>query len=250
MKNSTRLFIGLLLATLTILTIFVAGVWYLNFFGFNLWTQGVLLIISAFLSIAALILMLGIIGIIITMNSGKTSKWLYIPTKLVISYFLPLIIQLGGLLGIDKEKIQSSFITASNQLIDPEEMEVNPDDILILAPHCIQQSDCGFRVTSDLDNCQRCGKCQVQDLIELKKKYNVHLAIATGGTLARKIIKETRPKAIIAIACERDLSSGIQDIYPLPVVGVVNLRPNGPCLNTGVEIEKIERAIQKIIKEC
>jgi len=247
MEKSKGLFMGLLLLALAILSIFVGGVWYLNFFGFSLLSKGVLIIISIALSILALLLILGILGIILTQKLGKPIKPLIIPTKIVISYFLPVIIYLGGLLGLDKESIQSSFINVSNQLINPEKMNLAPEDIMVLLPHCIQNSECSFRVTTDLNNCKRCGRCQVQDLIEVAEKYGVHLAIATGGTLARKIIKDIRPKAIIAVACERDLSSGIQDIYPMPVIGVVNLRPHGPCINTGVEIDKIEEAIKQLI---
>ncbi|OCL27935.1 hypothetical protein U472_01665 [Orenia metallireducens] len=247
MEKSKRLFMGLLLLALAILSIFVGGVWYLNFFGFSLLSKGVLIIISLALSVFALLLILGILGIVLTLRLGQPIKPLIIPTKVVISYFLPIIIHLGGLLGLDKESIQSSFINVSNQLINPSKMKLSPDDIMVLVPHCIQNSECNYRVTSNLNNCKRCGRCQVQDLIEVTEKYGIHLAIATGGTLARKIIKEIRPKAIIAVACERDLSSGIQDIYPMPVIGVVNLRPHGPCINTGVEVEKIEEAIQQLI---
>jgi hypothetical protein len=45
------------------------------------------------------------------------------------------------------------------------------------------------------------------------------------------------------VACERDLSSGIQDSYPLPVFGIINRRPNGPCYDTQVDLEKVEQAL-------
>ena len=51
----------------------------------------------------------------------------------------------------------------------------------------------------------------------------------------------------MAIACERDLTSGIQDVYPLPAVGVLNIRPNGPCFNTHVDIEKVREEIKKFL---
>ena len=57
------------------------------------------------------------------------------------------------------------------------------------------------------------------------------------------MVKELRPRAIIAVACERDLTSGIQDVFPLPVIGVLNERPYGPCFNTRVDIRKVEAAI-------
>jgi hypothetical protein len=69
------------------------------------------------------------------------------------------------------------------------------------------------------------------------------MAVATGGTLARRIIVDNRPEAIVAVACELDLTSGIQDSYPIPVIGILNERPNGPCINTKVDIHKVRNAI-------
>ena len=248
MFNHRNTVIFLLLITLGIVSFFLVGIFNLNFLQFNLWSQIALSVIGIVLAGITLILLLGTIGIVLTMQLNRPVKILIIPTKIVISYILPVVIQTVSWFGIDKEEIQNSFIQISNQLINPEEISVVPDDVLILMPHCIQLADCSYRVTSDLDNCQRCGGCQVDDIIGIQEKYGVHLAFATGGTLARKIIKETRPKAIVAVACERDLSSGIQDVYPLPVIGVINLRPNGPCYNTKVELDELEEAVKQLLE--
>ncbi|HBG0081579.1 TPA: DUF116 domain-containing protein, partial [Clostridioides difficile] len=118
-----------------------------------------------------------------------------------------------------------------------------PEDIIILIPHCIQENSCKLKVTNDIDNCKECGRCNIGELIKLKEKTNVKIFVATGGTLARKIIMDNKPKAVVAVACERDLTSGIQDIKKIPVLGVFNKRPNGPCVNTNVDIMDIEKAI-------
>jgi hypothetical protein len=85
-------------------------------------------------------------------------------------------------------------------------------------------------------------------LITLSERYSVYLAIATGGTIARRIVIQRLPKMIVAVACERDMASGIQDTYPLPVYGVLNSRPHGPCLDTQVSIESVERAIRRFMQ--
>ena len=54
-----------------------------------------------------------------------------------------------------------------------------------------------------------CGKCSIGKIRELAEKRNMHFSVATGGTLARQIVREYRPQAIVAIACERDLISGM-----------------------------------------
>ena len=53
---------------------------------------------------------------------------------------------------------------------------------------------------------------------------------------------------MIAIACERDLSSGIQDSNPLPVMGVLNRRPYGPCHDTKVDLNRVEDALVTMLK--
>ena len=78
---------------------------------------------------------------------------------------------------------------------------------------------------------------------------HLDLFVATGGTLARKIVTEIRPGAIVAVACERDLSGGLADTYPIPIIGISNERPYGPCLNTQVDLEKVKEAISFFSKD-
>ena len=77
----------------------------------------------------------------------------------------------------------------------------------------------------------------------MKEKSDTKIFIATGGTLARKIIVDSKPKAVIAVACERDLTSGVRDVNKIPVLGVFNSRPNGPCVDTDINIKEVEDAI-------
>ncbi|MBM9539160.1 DUF116 domain-containing protein, partial [Desulfobulbus alkaliphilus] len=119
-----------------------------------------------------------------------------------------------------------------------------PERLLLLLPHCIQRSACPHRLNHNVDLCRRCGQCPVGGLLQLRDRYGFHLALATGGTIARRIVVQTRPRMIIAVACERDLTSGIQDSYPLPVFGILNQRPCGPCLDTLVSLAAVEGAVR------
>jgi len=127
--------------------------------------------------------------------------------------------------------------------------KVNASEILVLLPHCLQNYDCPIKITSRIDNCKACGKCVIKTMVNLKNEYGIHVNVATGGTLARKYIKETRPKIVIAVACERDLISGIMDSFPLPVYGIFNERIHGPCFNTRVATEEIRRILTIFLGE-
>ena len=71
-------------------------------------------------------------------------------------------------------------------------------------------------------------RCSLGRLRNWQKKHGVMVTLATGGTSARKAVRDLKPGLVVAVACERDLSSGIMDVRGLPVYGIINERPNGP----------------------
>jgi hypothetical protein len=147
---------------------------------------------------------------------------------------------------IENSKVSKVFIKFNNNIVLKRCKDISANRVSILLPHCIQNYECPLKVTSTIENCSECGKCKVGDILKLKRKYNVEAKIATGGTLARKFLKETRPKLVIAIACERDLVSGIYDAFPMAVYGIFNKKINGPCFNTDLSIEEIEAVLEKL----
>jgi uncharacterized protein len=193
------------------------------------------------------IALLGTLLLVLTTALGKDILFTRFMRGVVIKFLLPLIEQIGRLCGISKDTIRQSFVAMNNSLVTSQRLRIKPDRILILLPHCLQLSDCEIKVTGEIGKCIRCGRCDIMGLAELAQKYQVDISVATGGTLARKVIIEKRPKLVLAVACERDLTSGIKDCYPLPVIGVLNDRPFGPCFNTRVDVEKIEAALRSVL---
>lgn len=168
----------------------------------------------------------------------------------IVDFFYPMTMWVGRLFGVSKEEIEDSYININNQMTVSQDRKYRPEEILILAPHCLQNTNCPHKITIDVQNCHRCGKCSVAGLLDIAEETGVNLVVASGGTFARKLAKEYQPKAIVAIACERDLTSGIKDMNAqhIPVVGVLNERPNGPCYNTTVQICKVRQALAEFIE--
>uniref|UniRef100_A0A7C4EM20 DUF116 domain-containing protein n=1 Tax=Thermodesulfovibrio aggregans TaxID=86166 RepID=A0A7C4EM20_9BACT len=171
--------------------------------------------------------------------------WTHFLRGFVLKIFYPLLMLAGAFLKSRRSQFQAYIVKLNNCLVMRDTAEVNK--ILLLLPHCIQNSKCDVRLTFDVFKCRRCGNCKIKDLIELAEAYKISIAIATGGTIARKVVKEVKPDAIVAVACERDLSSGIVDTYPLPVIGILNERPFGPCIDTTVSLQKVEDALKWFI---
>jgi hypothetical protein len=247
MKTRKRLFIALLVLSLGMIGGLVLSGWYLLVHR-DIWINQVLLIaLTAFIIGFLGLVSFGIFSLVLTLWSSRTMPTLQNIMILATNMLFPLALSLGQAVGIDKEKIRASFVAVNNQLVHNRGLKVNPGDILILAPHCLQWSECPHKITIDVNNCRRCGQCPISDLHHLAETYGVKFAVATGGTLARSFVKKHHPKAIVAVACERDLTSGIQDVNPLPVMGILNTRPNGPCYNTDVDIFEVEMSIREIL---
>ena len=243
-QSSKRTFIFLLLIACLLLAVASFFLWWVPYVGLSNINPKLPLISAIALGCFVFFALGGAITLIFTIVRGKN---LFINRRIrgiVIRYLFPFLVLIGRVLGIKKDEVRRSFIAINNQLVLAEAKKVRPERLLLLIPHCLQYHQCKIRIIGNIENCKACGKCKIKDLVALSEKYHTPIAVATGGTLARKIVLDNRPEAIIGVACERDLTSGIQDTYPIPVFGILNKRPFGPCYDTDVDIELVEKAIK------
>ncbi|BAF59970.1 uncharacterized conserved protein [Pelotomaculum thermopropionicum SI] len=250
-KNFTarkRLFIGLLSVSLLGAGTVLAVIWYLALSpSKTIFDQVLLLALAGLLVGGMVVAAFGIGGIVLTILYARDITVLHGPMRVAVNIFFPIALFIGRIFKIDKDRIKSSFIEVNNGLVRSKLFSLLPAQVLLLVPHCLQNSDCPHKITVNIDNCRRCGRCVISKLLDLRDRYGIKVGIATGGTLARKFVQEYHPRAIVAIACERDLTSGIQDSNPIPVLGVTNERPFGPCFNTQVRVPAVEEAIRFFI---
>ncbi len=247
-KPQKRIFVGLLALTCIILLFLIFLLWYVPMVGLRSIHPSLPAIFSFALAFLVLLMISGGLLLVFTIVRGRDIFLSHKLRGLVAKVLFPLMILMGKVVGISKERVRQSFVELNNHLTRSNSHRVRPDKLLILLPHCIQDFDCEIKITGNIRNCRGCGKCEIKDLIELSDQYRLKIAVATGGTLARRIVLENRPEAIVAVACELDLTTGIQDTYPIPVIGILNERPNGPCINTKVNIEKVRKAITDFIE--
>lgn len=242
-----RLFIAMLTLACTLILTSAFLLWWVPSIGLVNIHPILPLVFGGILGSLTLFIVGGLSLLILTLITGRDLFFSQRLRGLVIRYLFPAIIGLGRLVGIDRDTLQQSFIALNNQLVRAKKLRVPAERALILLPHCIQLADCAIKITGDVDNCIRCGRCDISALAEVARSHGIAVAVATGGTLARKIIVERRPQFILAVACERDLTSGIRDAYPLPVIGILNHRPHGPCFNTSIDFVEVEKALAEHI---
>lgn len=242
-----RLFIGLMVGSCLLLCTGILLLWLIPYVGLAAihpslpWGLGILSVVSA-ASVGWMCL-----GLVYHIYTGEHLAGVRRIRGLTVRLMLPFMELLGRALGIPPDRVRLSFIKVNNEMVLASRLKAAAQDVLLLLPHCVQRSRCPHRLSVHVERCAGCGQCPVGGILALCRRWGVRMAIATGGTIARRVVVETRPKLIVAVACERDLTSGIQDAYPVPVYGVLNARPYGPCMDTLVEVDVLEKVLLQFI---
>ncbi len=201
-------------------------------------------IVSLFLLVFFAVLAGGLLLITITALTGIDLLYPHNKQSITVKILFPIAAAMSQIIRFDRNRLRTSFVKVNNALTKAQSKRIRGDRILILLPHCLQIDICNRKITSDINNCVRCGRCAVGDLVSLGESYGLKIEVVNGGTLARRRVLQFKPDGIVAVACERDLTLGIQDVHPIPVYGVINDRPNGPCVNTCVDMKLVEEAVR------
>jgi hypothetical protein len=189
---------------------------------------GEIVIYVVFAFAAVLILWVSLFIISLLFDLRLLAPILLVPR--VINFMLNMAIKVGGLLGIPRDKMVNSFLKVHNLVLRLKGIHLHPQELLVLLPRCLR-------------------KDYFEILRNLKERYHFQMMTVGGGQQARQKIKMLMPRAIIAVACERDLMSGFVEVNPhIPVIGFPNNRPEGPCKNTEIDINLIESAVREILR--
>lgn len=243
-----RLFLGLMSASCVLLCLFLLAAWVIPYVGFSAIHPALPYILGGFTALLIFCIAWMCCALAYHVYTGNNLVGIHVIRRITVRLMFPLMEILGRMLGIQREKVRLSFVKVNNEMVLASHLKVAAKDILLLLPHCLQNSRCPNRLNHNINNCQRCGLCPLGELLQMRDKWGFAMVVATGGTVARRIVVQTKPKLILAIACERDLTSGIQDTYPLPVFGIINDRPLGPCLDTLVNVQLLEQALYLFVE--
>jgi len=224
-----RIFLGVLLGTIFLGSLFSFLVWYMvtprlsQFHALLPKISGILLLCFwCFMALWFFFMMLSIL-------TGKDFFMRLGGKEFSITFLVPLVLRFGRQLGISKDRMGNSYVKVSNTLIRTTAQKIKPEKLLILLPRCLQKS-------------------LAKKIISFSKYWKIPVYTVPGGEKARQVVTKTNPSAIIGVACERDLLSGIQDIIDkIPVLGIPNRRPEGPCKNTVIDIVEFEAAVQTFL---
>lgn len=182
-------------------------------------------------AVVAGLLYAGWLGLIaLSLRAGRNRLPERLAERGVLPWLMPRIERFGALLGISRDRVGNSMLRVYNALAAARARPgVKPDDLLVLLPRCLSKN-------------------AMQGAMEISGRYGVPLFVASRGRYARQMIRMRRPQRIVAVACERDLVSGVGDVGGrLPVLGTTLALPDGPCKNTEMELASVERQIRTFL---
>jgi len=131
-----------------------------------------------------------------------------------------------------RDWVEHAAIDVYNTLAVRRGRTVGKGELLVLIPRCLS-------------------KQALDGVLEIAGRYEVPVFVATRGQLARRVIRERRPRAVVAVACERDMMTGLRDVAgKLPVLGLTMQLPNGPCRDAAIDLEQMERWVQGLVAEA
>ena len=130
-----------------------------------------------------------------------------------------------------RDWVEHAAIDVYNTLAERRGRRVGKGELLVLIPRCLS-------------------KQALDGVLEIAGRYEVPVFVATRGQLARRVIRERRPRAVVAVACERDMMTGLRDVAgKLPVLGLTMQLPNGPCRDATIDLDQMERWVQGLVAE-
>jgi uncharacterized protein len=121
-----------------------------------------------------------------------------------------------------RDWVENAAVKVYNALALVRGRKVGRGELLLLIPRCLSKET-------------------LDGVLGIAGKYGVPVFVATRGQLARRVIRERRPRAVVAVACERDMVSGLHDVAgKVPVLGLTMTLPSGPCKDALLDLGRLE----------
>lgn len=128
-----------------------------------------------------------------------------------------------------RDWVENAAVKVYNRLALLRTRKVGTGELLLLIPRCLSRET--------LDR-----------VLGMAGQYKVPVFVATRGQLARRVIRERRPRAVVAVACERDMVTGLHDVAgKVPVLGLTMTLPAGPCKDAALDYETLETYLKAFV---
>ncbi len=191
--------------------------------------------------ILIVLIFLIIFGVLLFLISFKTGKYPLpgIFSGLIDAFYSPIRFIVEKI-GLDPKYFNSILVDVKNSINRDSFKKVPPKERVIVLPQCLRSIKCPAKLSSvEGIECTKCGLCYIKEFKEKTETLGYKVFILPGGTFVKRILKGTKPKAVLGVACFIDLFEGIKicEKARIPVQGVL-LKTTG-CVETIVDWDEV-----------
>ena len=154
-SNKKRLFISLMGGSFAVVALAFLIMWKVAYPGLWEINEYLPLCFGLVLGVVAGLLALGNFSMLAGVLGWPVPKCFSRQTYALMNMLFYVAVGAGKLLGIDRRRIEGSFVAVSNQIVKHRHLKVPPDRLLVVTPHCLQLADCPHKITRDPHNCKR-----------------------------------------------------------------------------------------------
>ncbi|MDG6221897.1 MAG: DUF116 domain-containing protein [Candidatus Bathyarchaeota archaeon] len=153
--------------------------------------------------------------------------------------------QLANKVGVEEKELFQLYLEAKNNSHIDNFASTSYDERIILLPRCIRDLNCPAKIGNNGYECKQCGKCDATEITKTTKKLGYKgTFMLPGGSLAKSIISKMKPKAVIGVACAKELIMGICMCEKSGVFAQgVELLKDG-CINTIVDMKTLMNTVK------
>jgi hypothetical protein len=146
--------------------------------------------------------------------------------------------------GVEENELLQLYVETKNRSMTESFASTPYNERILLLPQCLRAKDCPAEIGKYGYECQQCGRCSIAKIIQITKDLGYKGAfILPGGSLAKKILIDLKPKASLGVACSKELVLGSFLCEKMGVIGQgFGLLRDG-CINTLVDVNGLNEVL-------
>ena len=152
--------------------------------------------------------------------------------------------QVATKMGVEETELLRLYVETKNRSLIKNFASTPYNERTLLLPQCLRAKDCPAELGKYGYECQQCGRCNISKIIQLTKDLGYKgTFILPGGSLAKKILLELKPKASLGVACSKELVLGSFLCEKIGVIGQGIALLRDGCINTIVDMKGLKETL-------
>ena len=150
--------------------------------------------------------------------------------------------------GVDAKIVDQIGVEVRNNVNEKHFKKLEPEDKILVLPHCLRHTDCEAKLESSGLVCKDCNRCVIGVLKTKGEDMGFKVFIIPGSTFLKKILEKNDFKAVLGVACYQDLNLSMMKLSKFSCQGVPLLKDG--CINTKVDAKAVLEKMGEIqVKE-